>query len=390
MPYREVDLEESEYKLENSKEINLSRGDLNFQTPDVVIEEAYNAMKRGYTHYIYRYGSPPYCGSQRGLPELREAACSYYGKYNPSYTPDEVLVTSGSGTALNLIFNAFLKTNDEVVLTDPTYAGYFKDLEYIKINKRYVPLVEDEHWKLDVDALEKVVSSKTRMMVLCNPLNPTGKVFDEKELNAIASLATKYDFSVLADEIYNEYTWNGKRHHSISSIDGMKDRTIVVQSFSKTFAMTGWRLGYILAPKNILDKVVNTPLSYTAATFIQKAGAAGLRNLYSYDAWGAPSHIELWRRELYRRLKFFHEELTKIKGVECQFPDATFYLWPKLNLSVSTNKFIKALEEKKVFVDPGPKYGPSGENHIRFGMTQPFYYLEEAIERIKLTVDALL
>lgn len=390
MAYGELGLPEDKYPLEKEKEINLARGDLNFLTPNYIIEAAYDAMKEGFTHYIYRYGKSTVRRSIQGLPELQEAVCAYYSKYNVLYEPEEVMVTNGSAIALYIIFNRFLKTGDEVILTDPTYAGYFRILNYLKAKIVYVPLIEEEGFRLDSETLRGAVTPKTKLIVICNPLNPAGKVFTDKELIEVADVTIENDLMVLSDEIYNEFVWGGRRHFAITSIDGMKERTMVVQSFSKTFAMTGWRLGYIMTSKEIIQKISEIPVNYAAATFIQRAGATALRKLHCHDIWGPPTHIELWRRELLRRLKFFHKELNDIEGIDCQFPEATFYLWPNFrNLGITTDDFVKLIAEKNVKMDPGTRYGPSGEGHARFGMVQPYYYIEEAARRIKDTLKSL-
>jgi len=382
LSYRDLDLPENQYPLEKEKEINLSRGDLNFLTPDYVIETAYTAMKEGFTHYIYRYGKSTLQRSKQGLPELQEAVCSYYSNYGVNYEPDEVFVTNGSAIALYMIFVEYVKTG-KVVLTDPTYPGYLRNLRYMKANYSFATQ-KDEGFRLDADVLREAVTPETKLMVICNPLNPTGTVYTEKELREVADIAMENDIMVLSDEIYEKMIWDGGEHFALSSIDGMKERTLIVQSFSKTFAMTGWRLGYIIGPNEILQKLADGPVGSAAATFIQRAGAAALRKLNCHDIWGPPTHIELWRRELYRRLKLMRDALNEIDGVECRFPESTFYLWPDFSgLGLSTEKVTKLLEEKRVMVDPGTKYGPSCDGHVRIGMVQPYYYIEEAAKRIK-------
>jgi aspartate/methionine/tyrosine aminotransferase len=383
MNYGNLDLPEKEYHLEPEKEINLSRGDLNFNTPNYVIDAAIEAMKTGYTHYIYRYGKSSYTAPQLGLPDLRNAIRQYYRKYGVTYEENEILVTSGSASALYLIFNYCLNQGDEVLVTEPTYPGYFKILERIGVKITQIPLNREDNWDLDTDYLNEKLSSETKMVVLCNPLNPTGKVFSKRELDAVAEIVQDKKIKILSDEIYNEYIWNGLQHNALTEIPEMKDNTFVVQSFSKTFSMTGWRLGYILGSKKEIMELSKLPIGYTPATFIQKAGSVALRGLISCDQWGPPTFIELWRREITRRLRFFHQELHKIDGVICRFPDSTFYLWPDFKeLNMTTNQVVELIANKNVIVDPGTKYGDNCDGHVRIGMVQPYYYLEEAANRI--------
>ena len=388
MDYRDLDLPEDQYPLEKEKEINLSRGDLNFLTPDYVIEAAYTAMKEGFTHYIYRFGKSTVHRSKQGLSELQESVCSYYSTYGVNYNPDEVLVTNGSASALYLIFAEYVKVG-KVVLTDPTYPGYLRNLHYLNADYS-VAAQKDKGFRLDTDALRDVVTPETKLMVICNPLNPTGTVYTEKELREVADIAIENDLVVLSDEIYEKFIWDGGEHFALSSIDGMKERTLIVQSFSKTFAMTGWRLGYIVGPNEILQRLAGSTIGYAAATFIQRAGAAALRTLNCHDIWGPPTHIELWRRELYKRLNLMRDSLNEIEGVKCRFPESTFYLWPDFSgLGLSSEGIVKLLDEKRVMVDPGTKYGPSCDGHVRIGMVQPYYYIEEAAKRIKEALSSL-
>jgi aspartate/methionine/tyrosine aminotransferase len=346
MGYRELDLPEDQYPFEKEKEINLSRGDLNFLTPDYVIEAAYDAMKEGFTHYIYRFGKSTVHRSKQGLSELQESVCSYYSTYGANYEPNEVLVTNGSASALYLIFAEYAKAG-KVVLTDPTYPGYLRNLSYLNVDYS-VATQKDDGFRLDADALREAVTPKTKLMVICNPLNPTGTVYTEKELREVADIAIENDLVVLSDEIYEKFIWDGGEHFALSSIEGMKERTL------------------------------------------KRAGAAALRTLNCHDIWGPPTHIELWRRELYRRLNHMRDALNEFEGVECRFPESTFYLWPDFSgLGLSSDDIQKLLEKKRVMVDPGTKYGPSCDGRVRIGMVQPYYYIEEAAKRIKEALFSL-
>ena len=384
MNYGKLDLNEEEYPLEPEKEINLSRGDLNFNTPLHIIDAANQAMRRGFTHYSYRYGDLSYHSPQLGLPDLRNAISTYYQKYGTSYNQDEILVTSGSASALYLIFNRYLAKGDEVIVTDPTYPGYFKILNKMGVKIHKLPLERINKWEINIDELNDKISRKTKMVILCNPLNPSGKVMREDELKGITDIVQEKELMVLSDEIYNEYIWGSLKHKAISAIDDMKNRTFVVQSFSKTFSMTGWRLGYVMSSSSKIKELSQVPTGYIPSTFIQKAGSLALRELTSNDRWGPSTFLEMWRREIQRRLHFLYKILSDIDGVKCSLPDATYYLWPDFSdLDLRTQDVVTLLQRKNVSVDPGTKYGDLCEGHVRIGMVQPFHYLEEAANRIQ-------
>ena len=219
--FGDLDLPEKEYRLEPEKEINLSRGDLNFNTPSYIVDAAYKAMKNGYTHYVYRYGMSSYTAPQLGLPDLRNAIRQYYRKYGVIYEEDEILVTSGSASALYIIFNRYLNKGDEVIVTEPTYPGYFKILNRIGTKIAKMPLKREDNWELDTSKLNDKISKETKMIVLCNPLNPTGKVLSMHELEAVADIVQDREIKILSDEIYNEYIWNGLKHNALTKIQEM-------------------------------------------------------------------------------------------------------------------------------------------------------------------------
>ena len=216
---------------------NLGGGDPDFDTPDHITEALYKAIKAGKTHY------PP----THGLPMLRKAITEYHGKYGVSWEPSEAIVTAGSGVSLFVSMASTVNPGEEVILLEPYFMAYSNHVEYLGAKEVGVALDEGEGYRLDIESLKEAASDKTKMIVLCNPNNPSGTVYTDDELKAISDVAIERDLIVLTDEVYSEFVWDGKSHLSIASLPGMRERTIVCSSFSKTFAMTGWRLGYVIA-----------------------------------------------------------------------------------------------------------------------------------------------
>ena len=336
--------------------IKVAFGDPDFDTPKHIRDAAVEALNEGWTHY------PP----SRGTLELREAISEYHSKYGTNWDPaSEVIVTSGSGTALYVALAGILDPGDEIIIPEPYYVNYKKILEYLGAKLVAVPLHEETNFHPDMDSLKESITNKTKMILICTPNNPTGTVWTEDELGEIAELAIKKDLLVLSDEIYNEFIWDGLEHSSISKLTGMRERTIICMSFSKTFAMTGWRMGYIMADKSICSKLANIPIDYRPANFIQKAGVAALK--------GPWTQVEEMAKEYDRRRLYLGQRLDAIDGIECKLPEGAFYLFPKIEGTGMTSvEFCEnLLSEEKVYAYPGIAFGELGEYHIRISLIQP-------------------
>lgn len=336
--------------------IKVSFGDPDFDTPKHVREAVVEALNEGWTHY------PP----SRGVLGLREAIAEYHSKYGTNWDPDsEVIVTSGSGTALYVALAGTLDPGDEIVVPEPYYVNYRKILDYLGAKLVAFPLLEETNFHPDLDSLKKRITKKTKMILICTPNNPTGTVWSKEELEEVAELAVKNDLLVLSDEIYNEFLWGKSKHYSISSLPGMRERTIICMSFSKTFAMTGWRLGNIMADKSISTKLANIPIDYRPAHFIQKAGVAALR--------GPWTQVEEMTKEYDRRRLYLSQRLNAIDGIECKLPEGAFYLFPKIEGTGMTSvEFCEnLLRDEKVYAYPGIAFGELGEYHIRISLIQP-------------------
>jgi aminotransferase len=347
--------------------MNLGGGDPDFDTPAYIREAAIKALNEGKTHYA----------PNQGTPELRKAVAEYHGQDKVDWNPGEVTVTAGSGLALFVSMAGTVNPGEEVVLPEPYFLDYANIVEYLGAREVGVPLDEERGFRLDAEALKKSVTKKTKMIVICNPNNPSGTVYTEAELKAIADVAVDRDILVLSDEVYREFVWDGRRHTSIASLPSMKERTILCSSFSKTFAMTGWRLGYFLAAEAITKRLQRMPIGSRVSTFTQLAGVAAMK--------GPRDSIERMTKEFDKRRRFMAPRLEEIEGISCHAPEGAFYLFPSIKgLGVKSEPFCEALlKEKKLMVRPGTAFGKSGEYHVRVPLIKPVNVLEEIAAKIE-------
>ncbi|MHA2395035.1 MAG: pyridoxal phosphate-dependent aminotransferase, partial [Promethearchaeota archaeon] len=302
-----------------------------------------------------------------GIADLRSALAEYHGKYGINWKPSEVIVTAGSSIALYVAMAGILSPGDEVVLLEPYFMAYRGLLSYLGANQVPVPLTEETNWHIDLEALKEVLTQKTKMIVVCSPNNPSGTVFTKKELNGIAEIAIDNNIVVLSDEVYNEFVWDGRKHLSIAAESGMRENTIVCGSFSKTWAMTGWRLGFVLADQSLATHLVKIPVGYRPTAFVQQAGYQAVKG-----QWGPVEEMIVTR-------------LNEIKGIECQMPEGAFYVFPNIKaIGQKSEKFCEGLlKEEKVLVFPGTTFGYSGEYHVRIPLIKSIEIMEKAYSAIE-------
>jgi aspartate/methionine/tyrosine aminotransferase len=255
--------------------------------------------------------------------------------------------------------------------------AYSNLIEYLGAREVGVALGEEEGYRLDLEALKEKVTRNTKMIVICNPNNPSGTVHTREELAGIAEVAQENDLLVLSDEVYNEFVWDGREHVSIASLPGMKERTIICNSFSKTFAMTGWRLGYVLADKSIVTRLQRIPVGYRTNTFVQTAAVEALK--------GPWEPVERMAQEYDRRRRFMVPRLNEIDGISCHMPEGAFYLFPNIGgLGVGSEEFCESLlVKKKILARPGTAFGVSGELHMRIPLIKPVETLGEIADAIE-------
>ena len=346
--------------------INLAGGDPDFDTPVHITDAVVKALGEGKTHY------PP----THGLLALREALVDYYGKYGVEWDSSEATVTAGSGVSLFVSMAGTVNPGEEVVVLEPYFMAYSNLVEYLGAREVGVALEEENGYRLDVEALKEKVTPKTKMIVLCNPNNPSGTVYTKDELAGIAEVAQDNDLLILSDEVYNEFVWDGREHVTVASLPGMKERTIISNSFSKTFAMTGWRLGYVLADKPIATRLQRIPVGYRTNTFVQMAAVEALKG-----PWGP---VERMAEEYDRRRRFMVPRLNEVEGISCHMPEGAFYLFPSIRgLGMGSEEFCESLlVEKKILTRPGTAFGVSGEHHMRLPLIKPVEILGKIADAI--------
>lgn len=353
--------------------ISLGVGEPDFDTPWHIREEGIYSLERGRTYYT----------SNAGLKELKEEIAEYQKRrfgldYNPS---GEIFVTVGGSEAIDGALRAMLDEGDEVIIPQPSYVSYEPCVVLADGVPVIIELKEEDEFKLKKEQIEKVVTDKTKVLILPFPNNPTGAIMTEKDLEGIAEVVLEHDLFVVSDEIYSELTY-GSRHVSIASFPGMKERTIVINGFSKSYAMTGWRLGYACGPKVILDQMlkIHQFAIMCAPTTSQYAAVEALRN--------GDDGVEYMRNEYDRRRKFLIKALRGM-GMECFEPFGAFYVFPCIKgYGMSSDEFAEALlAEEKLAVVPGTAFGECGEGFIRISYAYSIEDLKNALERLERFIN---
>jgi aspartate/methionine/tyrosine aminotransferase len=355
--------------------LHLEIGEPDFPTPPHIVEAGVRALRDGHT----RYGPPP------GLPALREAICErLLLERGVRGAPDEVVVTPGAKPILFLAILATVGAGDEVLVPDPGFPIYESVVRFAGARVVPVPVREESNFSLDVDAAEKLVTPRTRMLIFNSPANPTGGATTEKDLERIAALAQRHDLWVIADEIYARISYE-KPHRSIAALPGMRERVILSDGFSKAYAMTGWRLGYGVVPRRLaepLTRLVINSNSCTAA-FVQLAGVEALR--------GTQEPVEKMVAEFRRRRDLVVSALRAVPGVRCAMPRGAFYAFPDVRaLPIPAGELAtRLLDDHGVATLAGTAFGPGGDGHLRISYVSAPDVLTEALERIRSAVVAL-
>jgi len=349
--------------------ISLGVGEPDFVTPWNICESAMFSLEKGYTSYT----------SNKGLYELRFAISRYLkNKFSLSYNPDHnILITTGVSEAVDLALRAILNRGDKILIPDPSYVSYDPVSELAGGKVITVKTSESDNFKLTPKLLKKYISKGVKAIVLNYPANPTGVSYPKKELMALSRVFIDNDLIVISDEIYDELTYDFP-HTPLAALPGMKQRTIYLNGFSKTFAMTGWRVGYACGPEEIISAMTKIH-QYTmlcAPVMGQLGAIEALRG-------SAKSALEM-KREYKRRREFIVSKLNEI-GLYCAMPEGTFYVFPSIkNTGMGSVDFAKGLLSKeKVAVVPGTAFGPQGEGHIRIAYASDMDNLKEAAQRIE-------
>jgi aminotransferase len=355
--------------------VHLEQGEPDFATPKHIVDAGVEAAVKGFTHYT----------EIDGMLELREAIVEKLEKDNGVDVDPrtEVTVTSGSQEAMLITALGFLNRGDEALILDPYYPACFEDTLLAEAKPVNVPLNERKDWSIEVEELESKVTEKTRMIWMCNPSNPTGKVFSRGDLEVISDVTKRHDLIVFADEIYEKIVYDGVEHVSIGSLGGMEDRTITVNGFSKAYAMTGWRIGYVAAGEKLSS--ILRKLHYYAVlcpnAISQRAAVAALT--------GSQDCVREMVKEYARRRELMLSELSKMDNVTYVKPKGAFYVFPSFTrYDKSDETFASYLLTKAGAVTtPGSGFGKAGEGHLRLSYAVSYVQVKEGMERIRMCLE---
>ena len=353
--------------------VHLEIGEPDFDTPRHIIEAAKTALDEGYTHY-----SP-----SAGIPELRAAiAAEMLRTRGIAVTPEQVVVTPGAKPIMFFVIMALAQAGDDVIYPNPGFPIYESVIRFVGAKPVPIPLRETRNFSLDVNELHDLITDRTRLIILNSPQNPTGGIIPLQDLKAIAEIATHRHIPVLADEIYSRMLYD-ETFHSISSFDGMQDLVVILDGFSKTYAMTGWRLGYGVMPEGLATHIsrLMTNSNSCTASFVQRAALAALQ--------GPQDAVDAMMAEFRRRRDTFVSGLNAIPGLRCAAPAGAFYAFPNIT-AVSPSARTLAdylLQQGGVASLAGSDFGIHGEGFIRFSYANSLANLRKALDRIAACVD---
>ncbi len=356
--------------------ISLGVGEPDFDTPWHVREEAIYTLEKGKTVYT----------SNAGLMELREEICKYLKRrFNVSYDyKNEVMITVGGSEAIDMALRAMVNPGEEVIIPEPCYVSYLPCVQLTYGKPVIINLKEENQFRLTKEELLNAITDKTKVLILPFPNNPTGAVMTREDLKDIAEICIEKDIFVISDEIYAELTYTGERHVTIAEFPGMKERTVLINGFSKAYAMTGWRLGYACAPKNILSQMlkIHQFAIMCAPTTSQYAAVDALKN-------GDDDVMHMMQS--YNQRRRFVLNSFKEMGIECFEPFGAFYTFPNIKkFGLSSEEFAnRFLQEEKVAVVPGTAFGDSGEGFLRISYAYSIEQLKEALGRLARFVKKL-
>jgi aspartate/methionine/tyrosine aminotransferase len=364
-----------ELERQGKSVVHFEIGEPDFNTPENVKEAGIKAIKENYTHY-----SPT-----QGILELREAVAEYISKTRDiKVTPDEVIITPGGKDVIFSTMLSLLDEGDEAIYPNPGYPIYESAIKLVGAKPVPMPLREENDFAFDRHEFEKLVTPKTRLIVINSPANPTGGILSYEDLEFIADIAKKNDIMILSDEIYSRIIYEGK-FVSIASLPGMKERTIILDGFSKTYAMTGWRLGYAVANKEVIEALKRVAVNSFScvATFVQMAGVEALR--------GPQDEVEKMRKEYEERRNLIVKGLNEIPGFSVKMPKGAFYAFPNVKKLGKPSKELAdyLLYEAGVCTLSGTAFGEYGEGYLRFSYATSKENIIEGLKRVKQAIEKI-
>ncbi len=363
---------------ENSSIISLGPGEPDFDTPKSVVEACKQALDKGYTHY-----SPP-----GGRHELKDAIAKKLEKENkiPISNPHhEICVTAGSTEAILLANMCLVDAGQEIIIPNPGFLTYKPTVELMQGFALDLHLKHESGFQIDTEELKKQINPKTRALILCTPSNPTGTVLKKKVLEEISDIAIENNLIVLADEAYEKFVYDGAKHVSIASLNGMFEHVLTLQTFSKTYAMPGFRVGYACGPKWLIDRISKLALysSVSPSTANQLAAKFALENVHK--------EIEEMAEEYNKRRKYILKRLSTINGLHVEVePEGAFYVFPLIQVEKSSRQLAHyLLQEAKVLAVPGNEFGTGGEGFLRFSYATALPKIATAMDRIEDAMNKL-
>ncbi|MFQ5915265.1 MAG: pyridoxal phosphate-dependent aminotransferase [Nitrospinota bacterium] len=362
-------------EAKGKKIIHMEIGEPDFDTPAHIGEAAYKAIQEGYTHY----------GPSAGLREHREAVAEHFNqRYGLGYQAENIVVSPGAKPFLFFAIVALAGEGDEVIYPNPGFPVYESVTDFAGAKAVPLPLLEENDFAFTLEDVESRVTGSTRLLILNYPHNPTGGILGRELLEGIAQLAIHHDFAVLADEVYSRLVYDGE-HYSIAQVPGMKEKTILLDGYSKTYAMTGWRMGFIAAPVELAEpitKLITNSVSCTA-TFEQIAGIAALR--------GPQDQVHKMVEELRRRRDLIVKGLNEIRGITCKNPGGAFYVFPNVRgVPMEPEELAPYLmEQAGVACLPGTAFGEYGKGHLRFSYAVSYEEIEEALSNLEKAINRL-
>lgn len=354
--------------------ISLGIGEPNFDTPANIVEAMTKAAENGATHYT----------PNKGILPLRRAIAEYLEQYDLHYNIEEIICTVGVAEAIFMVLGAYLDPGDEILVPDPAWLNYANvPLLNYAVSIPYV-LSADKNYQADLEEMEELVTERTKILVVINPSNPIGAVQSEKTLERLAAFAIKHDLLVISDEIYDQLIYDGRKHHSIAALPGMRERTVVLNGFSKSYAMTGWRLGYAAAPIELIPPMLKLhAYMVTNATSMAQYGAV--------EALTGPQYsVQKMREEFERRRDFVVSAIKSVPLLDCNNPEGAFYVFVDVSKTgMNGEQFVDFMIEHGVGMVPGTAFGRSAENFVRISYAASIEELEECMRRIRTAIETL-
>jgi len=354
------------------KVLHFEIGEPNFDTPDHIKDAAVKALRERRTRYV----------NSNGILELREAICEEVERtrgFRPE--PDQVLVTPGGNPIIYYLVTCVADQRHNIALQDPMFLTYLTVLQCSGVKGNLVRLKEENEFRLDPDDLEKALDEKTRLIIVNSPSNPTGGVMTKAEIERVAEIAEERDVYLLSDEVYSKMTYD-RKHHSAAIRDECKERTILLDGFSKSYAMTGWRLGYAVGPRDVIEKMTRILEATVSCVpeFVQHGGIAALKG---------PQFVDKMMETFRERRDILVNGLNRIPKLSCVMPQGAFYAFPNITKTgMDSRQFADfAIEKLGIALLPGTGFGPSGEGYIRLSYATSIETIEEALERLQTGLE---